>query len=152
MDLIYQSVLPHALSSNTCCYCRLLFSQWLLNMQTHTHRLIYSLGDSDSVSMFRTKAVGRAERLVDGHRETPPPAPVVALGWGWDGHKRDGVRDPGAWRLRQRHWGDDGLVVTVTAGEEGEEGQMERKERRKWESIRVIDCDRPCRIVRGMSR
>lgn len=65
---------------------------------THTHRhnhgVVDSLGDSDSASMFRTVAVGRAERLVDGHRETSPLASVVALGRGWDGHECDGVRDP----------------------------------------------------------
>lgn len=59
-----------------------------------THREKDSLGDSDGVSMFRAVAVGGAERLVDGHRETPPPAPVVALSGGWDGHQSDRVRDP----------------------------------------------------------
>lgn len=51
------------------------------NTHTHGHKhgLVDSLGDPDSVSMFRTEAAGRAERLVDGHGETPPPAPVVAL-------------------------------------------------------------------------
>lgn len=53
-----------------------------------------SLGDSDSVSMFRAVAVGGAERLVDGHRETSPSASVAALGGGGDGHECDGVRDP----------------------------------------------------------
>ena len=53
-----------------------------------------SLGHSDSVSMFRTEAAGRAERLVDGQGEAPPLAPVVPLGCGGEGHERDGVRDP----------------------------------------------------------
>lgn len=63
-------------------------------MQTHKHEQIDSLGDSDSVSMFRAVAVGWAERLVDGHRETSPSASVVALGGGWDGHECDSVGDP----------------------------------------------------------
>lgn len=91
------------------------------NLHTHkhkdTHEQADSLRDSDCVSIFRTVAVGRAERLVDGDGETPPPASVVALGQRWDGHERDGVRDPGAWRVRQGDRRDDGLVVTVTAGE-----------------------------------
>lgn len=73
------------------------------------------------MSMFRTVAVGWAERLVDGNRETSPSAAVVAFGGGRDGHECDRVRDSGAWRVRQRHRGDDGLVVTVTAGAREEE-------------------------------
>lgn len=60
----------------------------------HKHGQMDSLGDSDSVSMFRTVAVGRAERLVDGHRETSSSASVVPLGGCWDGHECDRVRDP----------------------------------------------------------
>lgn len=84
---------------------------------TDTHEQADSLGDSDCVSVFSAVAVGWAERLVDGDGETPPPASVVALGQRWDGHERDGVRDPGAWRVRQGDRRDDGLVVTVTAAE-----------------------------------
>lgn len=80
------------------------------------HGQMDSLGDSDSVSMFRAVAVDRAERLVNGHRETPPSASVVSLGGGGDRHQRDRVRYPWAWWFRQRHWGDDGLVITVTTG------------------------------------
>lgn len=69
------------------------------------------------MAALRAEAAGRAERLVDGHGETPPPAAVVALGQRRDGHERDGVRDPGAWRVRQGDRRDDGLVVTVAAGD-----------------------------------
>lgn len=75
--------------------------------------------------MFGTVAIGRAQRLIDGHRETSAPASVVALCGGRDGHQSDGVRDARAWRVRQWHWGHDGLVVAVTAGE-GKEEEEER--------------------------
>lgn len=69
------------------------------------------------MTSFRTEAAGGAERLVDGDGETPPPASVVALGQRRDGHQRDGVRDAGAGRVRQGDGRDDGLVVTVAAGD-----------------------------------
>lgn len=78
-----------------------------------------SLGDSDGVSVLRAVAIGWTEWLVDAHRETSPSASLVVFGGGWDGHECDGVRDSRAWRVRQRHRGDDGLVVTVTAERRG---------------------------------
>lgn len=80
------------------------------------------------MTAFRAEAAGRAERLVDGDRETPPPASVVALGQCRDRHQRDGVRDPGAWRVGQGDWRDDGLVVTVAAGDRERRGSRGRAE------------------------
>lgn len=68
------------------------------------------------MSVLGAVAVGGAERLVDGHGEASASPPVVALGRGRDGDQGDGVRDPGAGRVRQGHRGDDGLVVAVAAG------------------------------------
>lgn len=83
------------------------------------------------MTVFRAEAAGRAERLVDGDGETPPLASVVALCQRRDGHQRDSVRDPGAWRVRQGDGCDDGLVVTVAAGDR--EGRAESDdEQRKW--------------------
>lgn len=74
--------------------------------------------------MLRAEAVGGAERLVNRHRKAPPSASVVPLARGGDGHERDGVRDPGVRRVRQRHGRHDGLVVTVTAAVRRETGNM----------------------------
>lgn len=92
----------------------------------------HSLGDSDSVSMLRAVAIGGAEWLVDGHWETAPSAPIVALSGGWDGHQRDSVRDSWAWRIQQGNRGDDGLVVTVATEVIKEKEKRVRGGWKKW--------------------
>lgn len=81
-----------------------------------------SLGHSDSAFLLWAEAVGRDERLLDGHGETPPLGLLAAVGGGRDGHQRDSVRDPRTRRVWRRHRGHDVLVVTVaTANRDGEE-------------------------------
>lgn len=81
-----------------------------------------SLGDSDGAGALR------AERLLHGHGEAAAPPSVGALGQRRDGHQRDGVRDPGAGRVRLGDRRHDGLVVAVAAGGGGGRGGAEEME------------------------
>lgn len=88
------------------------------------------LGDSESMSILLTEAIGRADRLVNSHREpsTSSLEFVGAIIWAWDGHERDSMRDLWGWWVGQRLRCQDSLVVTVTTDEGDQKKSTEVRE------------------------
>lgn len=101
------------------------FGDTFLNEELTTLDL---LGDSESMSFLLTEAIGRADRLVNDHREPSALVFIGAIIWARDGHERDGMRDLWGWWVGQRLRCEDGLVVTVTTDEGDQKKSTEVRE------------------------